>query len=181
MMTYRLYGKEYTTPFFLPWVPLIHTVIQGFSFNWAKLLSDSLTSLITEYQAQRESKKETSFFMSAYIMDAIFFMTPFPLMNWIWAPSNIEPIHVYHSKLWEDKAKEFIYEIFNWVMVPLHVTIFVQPPPRISDNIATNLSSVANWYLEVEFLYIRVFGTSVPPYALLLFLLDNILCHRIAR
>jgi hypothetical protein len=49
MMTYRLYGKEYTTPFFLPWVPLIHTVIQGFSFDWAKLLSDSLTNLITEY------------------------------------------------------------------------------------------------------------------------------------
>jgi hypothetical protein len=123
-MGYRLYGKEKTTHIFLSWVPLIHTVAEGFSFNWAKLLSDSLTSRITEYRAQRASKKTTSFFMFSYIMDAICFMTPFPLMNSSWDPSNTEPIHVYHSNLWEDKDKEFIYDIFNWVMVPLHVTIF---------------------------------------------------------
>jgi hypothetical protein len=69
-------------------------------------------------------------------------------MNWSWAPSNTEPIHVYHLNLWEDKAKEFIYEIFNWVMVPLHVAIFGQPPPRISDIIMTNLSSMEDWYIE---------------------------------
>ena len=148
MMACRLYGKEDTTHFFLPWVLLIHIVAEGFSFDWDKILSDSLTSWITKYQAQRESKKATSFLMSAYIMDAICFMTPFPLMNWSWSPSNIEPIHVYHLKLWEDKAKEFIYEIFNWVMVPLHVTIFSWPPPRISDSITTNLSSIADWYIE---------------------------------
>jgi hypothetical protein len=124
MMACRLYGREDTTHFFLPWVPLIHTVTEGLSFDWAKLLSNSLTSRITEYRAQKESGKETSFFMSAYIMDAICFMMPFPLMRWSWTPSSTEPIHVYHLKLWEDKAKEFIYEIFNWVMVPLHVAIF---------------------------------------------------------
>jgi hypothetical protein len=119
--------------------------------------------------------------MYAYIMDAICFMTPFPLMNWSWAPSNREPIHVYHSKLWEDNAKEFIYEIFNWVMVPLHVTIFGQPPPRILDSITTNLSSMEDWYIEVEFSYIRVFVTSVPPYALPLFFPDKLLCREIVR
>jgi hypothetical protein len=181
MMTCRLYGKEDTTHFFLPWVPLIHTVIEGFSFDWAKLLSYSMTSRITEYRAQKVSNKATSFFMFAYIMDAICFMTPFPLMEWSWAPSNTEPIHVYHSKLWEDKAKEFIYEIFNWVMVPLHVAIFGQPPPRISDNVVTNLSSMEDWYLEADFSYIKVFVTSVPPYALPLFFLDKLLCREIAR
>jgi REP element-mobilizing transposase RayT len=89
--------------------------------------------------------------------------------------------NTYHSKIWEDKAKEFIYEIFNWVIVPLHVAIFGQPPPRISDSVATSLSSVADWYLEVKFLYIRVFETSVPPYALPLFLPDKLLCCEIAR
>jgi hypothetical protein len=82
MMTCRLYGKEDTTDFFLPWVPLIYTVAEGFSFDWAKLMSDSLTSRITEYRAQKASGRTSSFFMSAYIMDAIFFMTPFPLMSW---------------------------------------------------------------------------------------------------
>jgi hypothetical protein len=135
MMACRLYGKEDTTHFFLPWVPLIHTVAEGFSFDWAKLMSDSLTSRITEYRAQKASGRASSFFMSAYIMDAIFFMTPFPLMIWSWTPSNVEPIHVYHSKLWEDKAKDFIYDIFNWVMVLMHVSIFGHLPPWILDNI----------------------------------------------
>jgi hypothetical protein len=181
MMACRLYGKEDTTHFFLPWVPLIHTVAEGFSFDWAKLMSDSLTSGITEYRAQKASGRASSFFMSTYIMDAICFMTPFPLMSWSWTPSNAEPIHVYHSKLWEDKAKDFIYEIFNWVMVPMHVSIFSHPPPQISDNITTNLSNVADWYIETEFSYIRVFGTSTPPHALSLFLLDKLICFEIAR
>jgi hypothetical protein len=44
MMTCRLYGKEYTSHFFLPWVPLMFWVTEGSSFDWAKMISDSLTS-----------------------------------------------------------------------------------------------------------------------------------------
>jgi hypothetical protein len=77
MMICRLYEKENTTHFFLPWVPIIHTVAEGYSFDWAKILSDSLASEITEYQTKKAKGKPTSFFMSAYIMDAIYFMTPF--------------------------------------------------------------------------------------------------------
>jgi hypothetical protein len=47
MMTCRLYGREDTTHFFLQWVPLIYAVVEGSSFDWAKMLSDSLTSQIT--------------------------------------------------------------------------------------------------------------------------------------
>jgi hypothetical protein len=119
MMTCRLYGREDTTHFFLQWVPLIHLVAEGCSFDWAKLLFDSLTSRVTEYREQKESGKIASFFMPAYIMDAVCFLTPFPLMSWSWTPSEAEPIHIYHSKLWEDKASDFVYEIFNWVMVPV--------------------------------------------------------------
>jgi hypothetical protein len=128
-----------------------------------------------------ESGKASSFFMSAYIMDAICFMKPFPLMSWSWTPTNEETIHVYHSKLWDDKPKEFVYEIFNWVMVPMHVSILDHLPPRISDKIIANLSNVVDWYIEAEFSYIRVYDNYVPPYALLLFLRDKLVCHDIAR
>jgi hypothetical protein len=127
------------------------------------------------------SGKAASFFMSAYIMDVVCFMTPFLLMSWSWDPSDAEPIHVYHSKLWEDKVANFIYKIFNWVMVPMHVTIFGNPPPRISDSIAVNLSSMSDWYVEAEFSYIRVFDASVPLHALPLFIPDRLACHEIAR
>jgi hypothetical protein len=114
-------------------------------------------------------------------MDAVCFLTPFPLMSWSWTPSKAEPIHVYHSKLWENKASDFVYEIFNWVMVLLHVTIFDHPPPRISDSIAVNLSSIDDLYVEVEFSYLMVFNASVPLNALPLFIPDRLACREIAR
>jgi hypothetical protein len=114
-------------------------------------------------------------------MDALCFLTPFPLMSWSWTPSEVEPIHVYHSKLWEDKALDFVYEIFKWVMVPLHVTHFGHPPPRISDSITINLSSISDLYVEVEFSYLGVFGTSVRLNALPLFIPDRLACREIAR
>jgi hypothetical protein len=156
-------------------------VTEGSSFDWAKILSNSLTNRVTEYRTQKENGKVSSFFMSAYIMDAICSMRPFPLMRWSWTLTKDEPIHVYHAKLWENKAKNFAYEIFNWLMVPLHVTIFGHPPPRILDNIVTNLSSIENWYVEVEFLYLRVFGASVPSHALPLFIPYKLACREVAR
>jgi hypothetical protein len=119
--------------------------------------------------------------MSAYIMDVVCFLTPFPLMSWSWTLAEDDPIHVYHSKLWENNAANFVYEIFNWVMVPLHATIFSHPPPRISDSIVTNLSSIADWYVEAEFSYLRFFGASVPSHALPLFIPDKLACREVAR
>ena len=65
-------------------------------------------------------------------------------------------MHEYHDKLWGNKPNKFIYEIFNWVMVPLHIAIFGLSPPRILDSIAVNLSSITDWYIEEEFSYFRV-------------------------
>jgi hypothetical protein len=63
----------------------------------------------------------------------------------------------------------------------MHVSIFGNPPPRISNSIAANLSSVANWYVEEIFSYIRVFDAFVPPYSLPIFMSDKLVCHKITR
>jgi hypothetical protein len=181
MMTCRLFGSEDTAHFFVQWVPLIFRVAEGSTFNWAKILSDNLFNKITEYREQKAAGKPSKFYMSAYIMDAICSLTPFPLMNWAWSPSEEKAVHEYHDKLWENNANEFIYEIFNWVMVPLHVTIFGLLPPRISDGIVANLSQIADWYVEEEFSYFRVFGAAVPPLALPQFIPDKLACREIAR
>jgi hypothetical protein len=63
-------------------------------------------------------------------------------------------------------VKDFFYEIFKWVAVPMHTAIFGHPPPRILDIVVANLDKVADWYIDEHFSYIRVFGCSVPLYAL---------------
>jgi hypothetical protein len=162
MMMCRLYGRENTAHFLLPWVPIMHTVAEGYSFDWAKILSDNLVREITKYQSLKSKGQLAPFFMSAYIMDVVCFMTPFPLMGWNWTPTSVDPIHVYHSKLWEDKLRDFFYEICNRVVVPMHTAIYGFPPPRISNKIVANLGKIADWYIEEHFSYIRVFGCSVP-------------------
>ena len=179
-MTCHLFGREDTLHFYIAWVPLMFRVAEGFSFNWAKMLSDSLANRVIEYREQKASGKLSSFFMSAYIMDAVCSMTPFPLMNWAWNPVQEKPVHEYHDKLWEIKAGKFTYEIFNWVMVPLHIAIFGYPPPRVSDSIAIGLSGIADWYVEAEFSYFRVFGAFVPPHALPLFIPDKLACREVS-
>jgi hypothetical protein len=62
--------------------------------------------------------------------------------------------HVYHSKLWEDKTKDFFYEICNWVVVSMHSIIYGFPPPRISNKIVANIGKTTNWYIEEHFSYI---------------------------
>jgi hypothetical protein len=49
MMMCRLYRKENTTHLFLPWVSIIHSVEKGYSFDWAKILSDNLVQEIARY------------------------------------------------------------------------------------------------------------------------------------
>jgi len=110
--------------------------------------------------------------MFTYLMDVVCYMTPFPLMGWSWTPTSAKPIHLYHLKLRKDKAKDFFYEICNYVVVSMHVARYGCPPPRISDKIVTNLGKIVDWYIEEDFSYIRVFGCSVPPHPLPKFLPD---------
>ena len=81
------------------------------------MLSDNLAKQIEDYIAQKSKGEHAPFYMFAYIMDAICFRTPFPLMNWNWTLNITEPIHFYHLKLWEEDAKDCFYEIFHNVVL----------------------------------------------------------------
>lgn len=73
--------------FSVEWVSVMHEVAEGFTFNWAKMLSDNLAKGIVEYKTAKSKGQPAPFYMSTYIMDAICFMTPFPLMDL--CPSHI--------------------------------------------------------------------------------------------
>jgi hypothetical protein len=180
MMLCIIFGKESSSHFLLPWVPIMHEVAEVYSFNLAKILSDTLAKEIKECHLLKAKGKPTPFYMSTYIMDAICFMKSFPLMRWSWTPTGTNPIYLYHSKLWEDKAKGFFYEIFHYVVVLMHITLYSFSPPRISDRIMEKLGKIPDWYIEEHFSYIKVFGCSVPPNSLPKFLPDRLVCREVA-
>jgi hypothetical protein len=180
MMLCRLYGKKNPAHFTIDWVPIIHEVAEGFTFDWGKLLSDNLVKQIEVYTARKSKGEHAPFYMFAYIMDAICFKTPFPLMNWNWTPTVTEPIHIYHSKLWEKNAKACFYEIFHNVFIPIHEVLYGNPPPRISEQIIGNLGAIAYWYIEENFSYIRFFCCYASSRALPIFLPDRLVCREVA-
>jgi hypothetical protein len=91
LMLCRLFGKKSPTHFSVEWVSIMHEVAEGFTFNWAKMLSDNLAKEIAEYKTTKSKGQPAPFYMSTYIMDAICFMTPFPLMNWSWTQPVSSP------------------------------------------------------------------------------------------
>jgi hypothetical protein len=131
------------------------------------------------YQSLKSKGKPAPFYMLTYVMDSICFMNIFSLMRWSWNPSSTEPIHFYHSKLWEDKEKDFFYEIWHYVVVPMHIALYGFPPPGISNKIMENLGKIVDWYIEKHFSYLRVFGCLVPPHDLPKFLLDQLVCREV--
>jgi hypothetical protein len=178
-MIYRLFEKNIPTHFLVEWVSIMNEVVEGYSFNWAKMLLDNLAKGISDYKTTKSKGKPIPFYMYTYLMDSIYFMTPFPLMKWRWTLASAEPIHFYHSKLWEEKAKDLFYEMCHNVVIPVHISLYGHPPPRISDKIMGNLGKLADWFIEENFSYIRVFGFSVPPHALPRFLPDMLVCREV--
>jgi hypothetical protein len=98
-MLCRMFEKNNPTHFTIYLVSIIHEFVEGYTFYWGKILSDNLAKKIGDYETQKSKGEHAPFYMFTYIMDAICFRTPFPLMNWSWTLTAIEPIHFYHSKL----------------------------------------------------------------------------------
>jgi hypothetical protein len=65
-------------------------------------------------------------------------------------------------------------------VIPVHIAIYGHPPPIISEKIMGNLGKLADWFIEENFSYIRVFGCSIPPRALPQFLPDRLVCREVA-
>jgi len=82
--------------------------------------------------------------------------------------------------LWEEKAKDVFYKICHHVVVSDHIALYGFPPPRILDRIMGNLGKISYWFIEENFSYIKVFGCSVPPYALPIFLPDRLVCQEVS-
>ena len=151
MMLCRLFGKKNPTHFSVEWVAIMNEVAEGYTFNWAKMISDNLAKKIAEYQSTKSKGKPAPFYMSTYVMDVIRSVAPFPLMNWSWTSASSEAIHFYHSKLWEEKPKVLFYEICHNIVVHVHIAIYGHPPPSILERIMRNLGKLVDCFIEDNF------------------------------
>ena len=69
MMLCRL--KKKPTHLLVEWVAIMNEVAEGYTFNWAKMLSNNLTKEIVDYKTSKSKGKPAPFYMSTYVMDVI--------------------------------------------------------------------------------------------------------------
>lgn len=73
----------------------------GVYFDWATILSNNLVCILALRSKNKVSKNIISpFYMSSYIMDALFFSMKVSSMGWKWTLEYLTPIHIYHDTLW---------------------------------------------------------------------------------
>ena len=155
-MLCRLYGIPNNTKFFIEWVPLIDACINCHIMNWSTILSDNLSTTISEYHQKRSTstKNLPPFYMSSYIMESICFYTKFPIMGWKQTLQDPYPIHLSHKKLWESHYIPHFYKICNGVMLHLLQMIFDKKAPIFSKEAATYHLVVGKHFIEQWFIYI---------------------------
>ena len=75
LMPNRIFGRAHGRLFKLEWIPIIfHVATQGTVFNWASMVSSSLSSCVTS-ALEGESKKRLDFYMSS-IFNRLHIMQP---------------------------------------------------------------------------------------------------------
>ena len=84
LMLNRVFGRAHGRLFKLEWIPIIfHVATQGTIFNWASMVSSSLSSCLTS-ALEGESWKRSEFYMSSILIDCILCNQPFPGLRCIW-------------------------------------------------------------------------------------------------
>jgi len=149
-MLCRLYGLPNNSKISIEWVPLIDVCVNSHIMNWATILSNNLSTIITEYRQKRASSQENlpPFYFCAYIMDTICFCNAFLTMAWKWTLHDLYPIHLNHKPIWESHYIPHFYNICHFVVLPLHQMTFNKKSPRFSQEAATDLLAVGKYFIK---------------------------------
>jgi hypothetical protein len=63
MMLYCLLKKKISTHLSVEWVAIMNEVAEGYTFNWAKMLSNNLAKEILDYNTAKSKGKPAPFYM----------------------------------------------------------------------------------------------------------------------
>ena len=85
-MLCRLFGMPYINKFSSEWLPLIDAATHADIMDWSKIFSDNLYTTIINYRSKRSLSQRIypPFYLSAYVMDSICYVSKFPTMGWKW-------------------------------------------------------------------------------------------------
>ncbi len=144
-MLCRLFGKLEINKFSSEWLPLLDVATNATIMDWAQILSDNLAATISGYRTKRSFASRTypPFLFSDYVMDAICFVSDFPIMGWKWTVQIPVPIQIYHKVLWESNFIPHFFKICHLFMLPIYKILYNRDAPRFSLEAEVDILTVA--------------------------------------
>ena len=115
VMMCHLFGSVNMTKFKENWTPLIEATSNGYILDWATIIFDNSIRFITTYRENQNSPPNAvpPFYMSSYILDAVYFSFEFSSLGWKWTRKVETPIYVQLDFLWESKYHSHMLRICN--------------------------------------------------------------------
>jgi len=139
-----LFGRKNETHFHIDWVSLIQKTLEGYSFNLTQILSDNICKHATSCCASKTEHFFPPFYMFTYIMDNNFYSTPFTQMGWILTKEELKPIHLYHSKIWEENGGDHFYQIFYYIIIPIYENFFYFETPNMFEESKKGITKIGD-------------------------------------
>ena len=122
-MLNRIFGRAHGRLFKLEWTPIIfHVETQGTVFNWASLVSSSLSSCLATALGG-EAQKRSEFYMSSILIDCILCNQPFPGLKCIWDRERML-VYAANRPLWTHQYHSHYREVCEHFIMPLYMLIF---------------------------------------------------------
>ena len=110
LMLNRIFGRAHGRLFKFEWIPIMfHVATQGTVFNWASLVSSSLSSCVAAALGG-ESKKKSEFYMSSILVDCILCNQPFPGLKCVWDRERM-PVYAAYRPLWAQQYHSHYREV----------------------------------------------------------------------
>ena len=124
LMLNKFFGRDNGKSFKMGLIPVIYFVAtQGTIFNWASIVSNSLSTCISAALGG-VSQKKSKFYMSSILIDCILCTWPFPAFKCHWDKDRA-PVYAAYKIFWAHKYYSYYEEICENFIMPLYTLIFL--------------------------------------------------------
>ena len=152
-MLNRIFGRASGRLFKFEWIPIMfHVATQGTVFNWASLVSSSLSSCLA-VALGGEAQKRSEFYMSSILVDCILCNQPFPSLKCIWDRERM-PVYAVYRPLWAHQYHNHYTKVYEQLIMPLYMLIFRKECDCMSEGAMQVIGEYADYFFTENGMYI---------------------------
>ena len=156
LMLNRIFTRANGRLFKFEWIPLMfYVAMEGTIFNWASIVSSSLSSCVAT-SLEGKARKRSEFYMSSILIDCILCHQPFPGLQCVWERERM-PVYAAYKPLGAHLYHSHYREVCEHFLMPLYTLIFRKECNCMSEDAMQMIDEYGDYFLTENGMYIRMF------------------------